>query len=520
MKKITPAQWRSFLLILFVLFGGWLRFAPTVLAGDVINDGGMFYSMAQDLHENRYIIPKLVTYNDLNVPFAYPPLPFYMTAFLSDFGIPLIEIFRWIPALVSTISILAFYLLAKAMLKSSATAALATAAFAFLPRAYTWFVMGGGVSRALGQFFMLLTVWSAYQLFSQKQIKYILLTTFFGALVTLSHPSQWLHTVVICVFLWLILDWTAFSHALSVAFGVVLLTAPWWLTVVLRHGFAPFLNASRTGGLSALSWLPLVIPTFAEEQFLTIFTILGLVGIAIQLIRKQYLLPLFLIIPFIIDPRSAPSIAVLPLAMLAGIGLNDLILPGLVAHVPLAEEVDESSRGADWPDLFAAHRPIRWVLSYFLFIALLGAYAYDQPLAHIVVPESSKEALEWIYANTPPESAFLLITGINDPFADPLQEWFPVLAKRVSVTTVQGREWLLGKDFLEYLYTLSDLQNCMNVDPNCVEKWAIAQNTSYDYLYLLKAQSSLTFLLQNSPYYELVYETMDVVIFARVSGDR
>ena len=369
MKKITPAQWQSLFLLLFVLFGGWLRFAPTILAGDVINDGGMFYSMAQDLHENHYILPETISYNGLNVPFAYPPLPFYMTALLSDiFGIPLIEIFRWIPALVSTFSILAFYLLAKAILQSSAPAVLATAAFAFLPRAYTWFVMGGGVSRALGQFFLLLTVWSAYQLFSHRQVKFIILTAFFGTLVSLSHPGQWLHAVVLCAFLWLILDWKAFPQALAVAFGVALLTAPWWLTVVLRHGIAPFLSASQTGGLSVLFWLPLVIPSFAEEQFITIFTIFGLLGIAIQLIRRQFLLLLFFLIPFLVDPRSAPSIAVLPLAMLAGIGLNDLVLPGVAA----TEGADAPLPGNNWPEFFTAHRPVRWVLGYFLFDCSVG----------------------------------------------------------------------------------------------------------------------------------------------------
>ena len=527
MKKITPEQLQHLFLLLFVFLGGWLRFAPTVLAGEVINDGGMFYSMVQDLRNSQYILPEMVTYNGLDLPFAYPPLSFYVTALLSDlFRLPLIELFRWLPALVSTLSIPVFYLLSKEMLQSSAPAVLATAAFAFLPRTYTWFVMGGGISRAMGQFFLLLTIWSAYRLFSNGGIKNLILTTIFGALVSLSHPGLWLHTVVLCVFLWLILDWKAFKRALTVAFGVTLIAAPWWLTVVLRYGFGPFLSASQTGGASALSWLSLVIPSFAEEQFLTLFTIFGLIGLVIQLIRRQYLLPLFLLIPFLVDPRSASSIAVLPLAMLAGIGLNDHILPGIAAILPPRDgSEDVTPKSADWSELFIAHFPVRGTLSYILIIALISAYAYDQPLARTVVPDSSKEALTWIRVNTPPESSFLLLTGINDPFADPVQEWFPVLAEQTSITTVQGREWSLGRDFLSYLDSVRDLQRCLDADLSCVENWAENQNVSYNYLYIMntpvstndngfRSHTLLTYSLMNSADYEIVYESLEVVIFA------
>ena len=117
------------------------------------------------------------------------------------------------------------------------------------------------------------------------------------------------------------------------------------------------------------------------------------------------------------------------------------------------------------------------------------------------------------------------MTGINDPFVDPVQEWFPVLAKRASVTTIQGREWSLGGDFLTFHDAVRNLQNCLNAEPACVENWAMTQNISYDYLYLLKTPVSLDVakaqipsllihLLRSSPAYEVVYESLDVVIFS------
>lgn len=528
MSKLTPAQWEKMILILAFVLGAWLRFSPTVIAGEVINDGGMFYNMAQDLRNHHYVLPQTISYNDLDIPFAYPPLPFYLSALLSDlFRLPLKELFRWLPAIVSTLSILAFYVLARDMLKSSAPAVLGTMAFALMPRAYTWFVMGGGVSRALGQLFLLLVAWATYQAFTRKQARYLLWTMLFGALVTLSHPGQFLHAIVLCAFLWLFLDWKAFWRALLVALGVALLTAPWWLTVTGRHGIEPFLAASQTGGFSGMLWLPLLLPTFAEEQFLTIFTIFGLLGLAAQLIRRQYLLPLLLLIPFVVDPRSASSVAIFSLAMLAGIGLNDLVVPAVAALAACAIGQTLPPPGKDWPEFFSSQRPVRWLLGYFVFIALLGAYAYNQPLARTVLPESGKEAMTWVRENTPPDSDFLLITGIDDPFADPLQEWFPVLAGRVSVATIQGREWSLGGDFLAFHDSVRDLQRCLNADPVCVEQAAVEMGLSYDYLYLQKTPvvngqaapdnpALLAHLVRVSPNYELVYESADVVIFALV----
>jgi hypothetical protein len=518
-------------LFLVILLGGWLRFAPTLLSGGVINDGGMFFSMSQAVRANHFNLPYTVTYNGLNVPFAYPALPFYLTALLSDsFGWSLIELFRWLPAVLSTLSILAFFLLARNLLKPSSTALLGTAAFAFLPRAYTWFVMGGGVSRGLGQLFLLLTLWGTYQAFTHRQVKYIILTVFFGALAVVSHPGQLLHTVILCACFWLYLNWKDVPRVLLLSFGVAALSAPWWLTVMLRHGFSPFLSASQTGGFNGLFWLPLIFPTFAEEYFLTVFTIFGVLGLVVQVLRREFLLLLFLILPFLVDPRSASSVAIVPLAMLAGVGLNDLVLPGVARLSTRVQDGSGAISKGDWLELSARHHSVRWLLIYFLFVSLLGAYAYDQPLSRTVLPGDSLEAMLWVRDNSPSASRFLLLTGVRDPFGDPVREWFPVYAERVSVNTVQGLEWILGGNFLGYASKLNTLQGCMNAGLDCLARQSSGLGIEFEYLYLLKAPVSagagddrnpalLAYQLEQSSMYAKVYENKDVIIFF-VQGPR
>src|SRR5438093_1573766 len=65
-------------------------------------DGGMFYAMVRDIQANGFGFPAFTSYNSLQIPFAYPPLPFYLAAVLSavtPLGIP--EVLRVLPLVAS-----------------------------------------------------------------------------------------------------------------------------------------------------------------------------------------------------------------------------------------------------------------------------------------------------------------------------------------------------------------------------------------------------------------------------------
>lgn len=81
-----------------MLFGAVVRFTPVILTDFPINDGGLFYVMAEDLRRAGYVLPDYTTYNAASIPFAYPPLGIYFVAILSDiFMIPSLQLFRWLP---------------------------------------------------------------------------------------------------------------------------------------------------------------------------------------------------------------------------------------------------------------------------------------------------------------------------------------------------------------------------------------------------------------------------------------
>ncbi len=508
-------RWADFVLFFSILFGALVRFAPTLMAGSPINDGGMFYVMIEDLKANHFLLPAFTSYNHLNIPFAYPPLSFYIGGFISLLGISTLNIIRWLPPLISTLAIPAFYWMANLILNSRTKASLATVAYALMPRSFSWYVMGGGLSRTFGVLFLLMACASAWSLFTRPSSKYLFLTILFGAGAVLSHPETGLHTAAACALIWLFKGRTARGprDAAFVALGVLLLTSPWWGTVIAQHGFASFRSALSTGGHSALFWLPLLTFDFAEERFVTLLTVLGLIGLAVQAIRRDWFLPVWIFIPFVVEPRSAVAIAAFPLAMLAGVGLSDFVIPNIAA---LASRPRNEAQ--EWVVYMSQSSAVRVVVGYVLFSALVGAFVYDISLSNYVVPVDSQTAMKWVKDNAPPNSHFLVLTGRSDPFSDPSAEWFPAFADRTSQNTLQGKEWLLGKGFIPFRDDIENLQNCLNSTPACLDNWALKNNLDFNFIFIEKTKQTPALLsaqLRLDSNYALVFENGGAAIFER-----
>lgn len=144
---------------------------------------------------------------------------------------------HWLPVLFSVLSILAFYVLAQAILKDRVRAALATAFLAVTPGVYRWLIMGGGLTRALGALFLLLSAYAVLRLFEQGTWKKMSLAVLTCSLAVLSHPEIALHTVGTGAIFWLFYGRTRRGTLHSL----------WILNVILRFGLEPFLSTLHTG---------------------------------------------------------------------------------------------------------------------------------------------------------------------------------------------------------------------------------------------------------------------------------
>jgi hypothetical protein len=493
-----------------------VRFMPAVITHFPINDGGMFYTMTQELSSNGYALPVTTAYNGLDLPYAYPPFGFYLASLLSDFGrVPLLTVFLWLPPLLATLMIPAFYLLARALLKDDLRAALASLFLALTPGRYDWHIMGGGVTRAAGILFLLLAAFYVFCLFQEGKPKLILLAALFCSLAVLSHPEVALQTFGLCAVLWLFFGrtWRGAFHAFLVALGVLLLTAPWWGTVLAQHGLAPFLSALQTGQHTTIAWSSLLAGLFTSGEFLPLLLLLRLAGFLYAIWKRQFIFIVLVFVPAILDPRSAASIAHLSLSMLAALGFLD-VLPAIVQKL----------RGVEM-NLVLKYRAGVIVLFFLTLTLFIECGLLNFRLVNTTLAVDERATMTWLRVNLPPQQNFFLLTGKPYSMSDPVQEWFPTLTGQHSQTTLQGLEWSLGSEFIGRLNDLVLLQTC--ADLTCVEAWSTHTGLSYNYLWVSKfpeddlsvpalSMRSLLGSVTTSEDYFLVHQSEKEAVFARM----
>ena len=143
-----------FFVALLTILGMAVRLSATLSASFPLNDGGLFYQMIVDLQNNNFILPVTTTYNFAEIPFAYPPFAFYVYGLLSASGIPLLKLMQFLPAIVTTLTIPAFYFFAKDILANKQQALFSTMAF-------DWLIMGGGVRSLVDRVTHCILSWDA-----------------------------------------------------------------------------------------------------------------------------------------------------------------------------------------------------------------------------------------------------------------------------------------------------------------------------------------------------------------------
>jgi len=505
-------DWSALYLFTALLFGAVVRFVPAVSNGFPLNDGGMFYTMIRDLQANHYLLPQFTSYNFADIPFAYPPLGFYIAAsFSSLLPVSDLQTLLWLPALVNTLSILAFYKLAGQILPSRMSAALAALVYALSSRAFVWQVMGGGITRAFGMLFLLLMLSQAVQLFREYTHKKLALTILFGAFTVLSHPQTALHAALggALIFLFYGRNKRGIISALIVGAGVALLTAPWWLTVFLRHGLEPFISAGQTSQRTLEYYLALL--TFnGLGDYLFIPTLLfALLGSWIIFKRREFFLVTWVLLAYLIDPRGGDGIALLALSMLAGMGL-----------LKLSAWISRSN--SDQPEGVMMKRASQILVFGAAFYFILAASISDFQLINTSLKPADLKMIEWVNSNVKDGKTFLLSTGREFSMSDPMQEWFPALTKQHSATTLQGLEWTLSEKFFPWYEQLVAFQHCADAD--CVSLWSKSNKVNYDYLLVTiplkedkssfgKSLRNLALSTRSSNLYVLAYESENALVF-------
>jgi hypothetical protein len=485
-----------------------------------LNDGGMFFVMIRDLQSSHYALPHFTSYNGMHIPFAYPPLAFYAAGFVADLTHgSLFTILRLLPMLLSIAAIGAFALLARSILRSNDAAVVAAIAFSFLPHSILWQIMGGGLTRGFGFLFALLAMHQGYALFSRRVLWRAAPTAIFASLTVLSHPEMSLflaYSLALFVF-WYGRNRTGLVGASTVVLSTAVLTAPWWATVILYHGAAPFLASMQTGTVPLGTLVGYALKfNISGEPFFPILGVIAVLGIIWSIQSRQWMLIIWLAVMMPIDPREYLTEMLVPISLFIGIGVIEVLLPWLSRF--------EQSRSPRWKGRLSA-----LVLACTLFYVALALIATSAPV-DIPLATQDRAAMSWIAQTTPSTSRFLLITGSPGWATDRSAEWFPALSGRTSVATVQGTEWLSTKPFSERVTQYNDLQACADQTTSCIDRWTSETGTAFDYVYVSKTTPiyasysggvdsphhfAIEYVLKSDPNYTLVFENTATAIFKR-----
>jgi hypothetical protein len=314
-------------------------------------------------------------------------------------------------------------------------------------------------------------------------------------------------------------------NSVLVGITVLIVTAPWWVTVIHYHGLRPLINGAQTGQ-KFIAVFHLLFFVFTEEPYATVIAILGLIGVGQRIARRDYLLPLWMVIPFFVEGRSAPGPAAIPLSMLAAIGLVEVVFPAIQVTAGKARFTSEGSSGMEQLEEVSSIE--RNIFIYLLLYLIFSTYQFGLSLSNATLYPPDQEAMTWLRENTPPDSRFLVLTGTTSVSCDSVLEWFPALTGRQSIYTVQGTEWTKGKDFNRYVVSTYPVQNCLSSgDASCLG--AAIDRSKYDYVYVskllrvdnctpLSPQRTFPFFVASmhaDPSFNAVYETEDVAVFAK-----
>ena len=512
LKRLSDDKFGFLLLTSAVVLGGWMRLSLPAQTQFPIGDGGLFYKMIETLQNNNFALPLYVTYNNIDIPFAYPPLALYLAAWLGKtFHLSILSILTWMPAIVLTIAILLFYMLSNLFLKSRLQAGLASLIYALTPRSTTWLIMGGGITRSVGHLLQILALSQIYLLFKTGQQKYLFSSILFSTGICLSHPEATLHTAGIAALLWFFYgrNRQGFLNACLVGLGTLAITAPWWVTVMSRFGLDAYIAAMQTGrGHIPSAFIMAFLLPYNGESLLTTILLFSLIGLLLKIKQKDFFLPSFFVLPFILEPRNAPNVYILPMAMLASIFITEFLLPGLEQEVKIAESTPAFS--------------IRWriVVMTYLLIALFSSMVFSslKLIEQNTVSPDMRMTAEWIRKNTPPSSRILLISGEMNLLSDFDNEWLPLLTNRTSLTTIQGTEWLPNFVFQTRSKQNETLQTCLSADEPylCIQE--IFPRKDFDYILVkhrAKYTSRLIYSLIEADDLLPVYSSKDAIVFER-----
>ena len=454
------------------------------------------------------------------MPVAYPPLMFYVVAGVVELtGVDPVALELYVPGLVSIAYLLPYWLLARELLPSRRQAGLATVLFAVTPDVLQWHVSAGGIVRAPAMFLTLLGLYTGVRLFRDGGRRWLLASTILFGLVLLAHPvyAAFFGLSYLLLFAGFDRSPDGLVRGAVVAAGGIAAAAPWWLTVMGRHGADVFLGVTNTrsslgGGAYRLAQ-QFGYPIVAADP-ITPFYVAAFAGGVYAAVRRRFLLPAWMVLASY--GLGEDRFTFVAGSMLSAMLLFEVVLPWIEDRVERFEAGGgrvEVRRAAVVGVLALVVLGAGTVGAAYAGSQLNTDYDHSTTMPQ-TVDADDRAAMAWV-ANETSEDAEFAVVGDS-------AEWFPHYANRSIMISPWGTEWTSPEEFRTHLVRYEEFSDCESAV--CAE-WTLRDipgNAEYVYVpkgeYTIRGQEheppeELIESFEDSKRFERRYENEGVVIF-------
>jgi hypothetical protein len=473
-----------------------------------IGIGGLYIAMAEAIAANGYALPTTIPlYTRDGIPFAYPPLMFYVLAAIHDLtGLSFLTIERFAPMLLWPCCTGLVYLVARefAPERDRVLAVFAAWVFAVSPTAYHLQLDAGGVVRGPALICLLIGLRYGLRLFREASTGSIgICAVMFGLTLLIHLGYATLYVISYLVFfLCTRPTWRKFGYGLIVGLVGLALASPYWLQVLVVHGIGPFLSAGATANGSLKQVLIQLVTMRKEaEPFLAIYMVLGLLGAMCLAARGKWLLLVWYVA--IIIFYGTGDVFMLPLGIMAALFVLDVLLPTIM----------RTASDTRWARVSAGG-----------IVGALALYGLGSGLAPIyharLAPEwvpglsaSDQTAMTWAEQATPPDSHWLVVGDSA--------EWFPVLARRRILVASWGIEWQGMAEWALQTEMSDALAACGADSVQCLDAMIARHGLAVDYVYLTQNHHNASLIRSaraDPGRWVLEYDNGGAVILRRFNG--
>ncbi|SIR77017.1 hypothetical protein SAMN05421858_3754 [Haladaptatus litoreus] len=473
---------------------------------------GLYLQIAEEISAHGYALPERIPlYTDDGVPFAYPPLMYYVSAVIMDMtGVDPITLSRLLPGFVTVLYLIPFYYLAREILESTPQAGFATIVLAVTPPVLQWHLSAGGVVRAPAFLFALTGAYTGIKLFKTSNMRWVIPSTVLFGMTILTHPvyTVFFGTTYLLMFACFSRTPRGLVYGAFVAGGGILLASPWWLQIIATHGADIFTAASGThsglGGGVGRFLDQFVYPL--EPELPAIFFVGSFAGTVYLIRKRRFFLPLWLV-------AAAFMLGKLRFQFPAGaMMLSILVFEVIVPRIRYLSAKTRYSRSA----------PLVVVMVIALIISSVGvSYAagglnsnFDSSTQPAFMDDDDKAAMEWIQENTASDSEFIVLGDVA--------EWFPLMTDRAILVGPWGVEWEGHENYRHHLSLYKRLSRCPG--KACLTKKMVANDVDPNYIYVPKNHYTVRGIDQyqkpwmreqmvDSDRYKLIYENEGAMVF-------